>query len=102
MILTLRENCPYSELFSSVFFSILIEYGEILSVFNLNAGKYGIYSKVGKIRTKITPNADTFYTFFTCNEFFGIVIKIAGNKIAYILVLGVISDMESALVIRRE
>ena len=34
---TLREKCPYSELFWSVFFHIRIEYGEIRE----NAGKYG-------------------------------------------------------------
>ena len=42
---TLREKCPYSELFWSVFFHIRIEYGEC-----------------GKIRTRITPNTGSFYT----------------------------------------
>ena len=40
----LREKCPYSELFSSVFSPIWTEYGEIqsfLSVSSPNAGKYG-------------------------------------------------------------
>ena len=35
--ITLLENCPYSELFSSAFSRIRTEYGEIL----LNAGKCG-------------------------------------------------------------
>ena len=39
--LTLREKCPYSELFWPIFSSIRTKYG--------------------KIRTRITPNTDTFY-----------------------------------------
>ena len=39
--LTLREKCPCSELFWSVFSSIRNEYREYLSVFSPNAGKYG-------------------------------------------------------------
>ena len=39
---SLRKKCPYSELFSSVFSRIRTWYG--------------------KIRTRITPNTDTFYT----------------------------------------
>ena len=45
---TLREKCPYSELFWSVFSRIRPEYGEI-------------QFKCGKMQTKITQNADTFY-----------------------------------------
>ena len=41
---TLGEKCPYSELFWPVF-----------SAFGLNAKIYA------KIRTRITPNTDTFY-----------------------------------------
>ena len=60
----LREKCPYSELFWSAFSRIWTEYGEILHVF-----EYGeilplsprIQSECGKIRTRITPNTDTFY-----------------------------------------
>ena len=40
---SLREKCPYSEFFWSVFFRIWTEYGEAteyLSVFGPNAGKY--------------------------------------------------------------
>ena len=37
---TVREKCPYSEFFWSVFSRIWTEYGEI-SVFSPNAGKYG-------------------------------------------------------------
>ena len=42
----LRKKCPYSELFWSVFSRIWTEYEEIRSI---------------KIRTRITPNTDTFY-----------------------------------------
>ena len=41
---SLREKCPYSELFWSVLFHIRTEYG--------------------KIRTRITPNTATFYAVF--------------------------------------
>ena len=48
--LSLREKCPYSELFWSLFSRVWTEYGEIL---------------------RITPNTDTFYAVFvstvTCN-----------------------------------
>ena len=40
--ITLREKCPYSELFWSAF--------------------SGIQSECGKMRPRITPKADTFYT----------------------------------------
>ena len=39
-----REKCPYSELFWSAFSRVQTKYGEIL-----------------KIRTRITPNTDSFY-----------------------------------------
>ena len=60
---SLRENCPYLELFWPAFSRVRTEYGEIqyLSVFSPNAGKYG------KIRTRITPNTDTFYAVLTTN-----------------------------------
>ena len=47
---TLRENYPYSELFWSVFSCIRTEHREIRS----------IQSTLGKIRTGITPNTDSF------------------------------------------
>ena len=47
--------CPYSELFWSAFSRIRTEYGEIPD----------ILSKCGKMRTRITPNTDTFYS-VTC------------------------------------
>ena len=50
----LREKCLYSELFWSVFSRIRTEYGEILVCLR-------IQSECGKIRTRITPNTDTFY-----------------------------------------
>ena len=48
---SLREKCPYSELFWSAFSRIRTEYGEILR----------IQSECGKMWTRITPNTDTFY-----------------------------------------
>ena len=46
---TLRENWPYFELFWSVFSHSWTEYG------------LRIHSECGKIRTRITPNINTFY-----------------------------------------
>ena len=48
---SLREKCPYSDLFWPVFSQIQAEYGEICG----NAGK------CGKIGTRITVNMDTFH-----------------------------------------
>ena len=45
---TNAQACPYSELFWTVFSRIRIECGRI-------------QSEYGKIRTRITPNRDTFY-----------------------------------------
>ena len=50
---TLRKKCPYSKLFWSTFSRIRTEYGEIRSIST-------IQSKCGKMRTRITPNKDTF------------------------------------------
>ena len=47
---SLREKCPYSKFFWSVFFRIWTEYGVSLL----------IQFKCGKIQTRKTPNADTF------------------------------------------
>ena len=49
----LRETCPYSELFWSVFSQICTEYKEIRRSLR-------IQSECGKIRTRTTPNTDTF------------------------------------------
>ena len=49
----LREKCPYSELFWSVFSQICTEYKEIRRSLR-------IQSECGKIRTRTTPNTDTF------------------------------------------
>ena len=46
--------CPYSELFWSVFSRNQTEYGEIRVSLR-------IQSECGKMRTRITPNTDTFY-----------------------------------------
>ena len=53
---SLREKCPYSELFRSVFSRIWTEYGEML----LNT------ERCGKMWTKTTPNTDTFHAVY-CN-----------------------------------
>ena len=50
---TLREKCPYSELFWSVFSRIRTEYGEMRSI--------SPYSVRMRMQTRITPNTDTFY-----------------------------------------
>ena len=47
----LRENCPYSEFSWSEFSHIRTDYGEIRS----------IQCECGKMRTRKTPNTDTFY-----------------------------------------
>ena len=47
----LRKKCPYSELFWSVFSRIQTEYRV----------SFHIQSKCRKIRTRITPNTDTFH-----------------------------------------
>ena len=49
---TLRKKCPYSELFWPAFSCILTKYGEILSPYS---------SECGKMRTRMTPNMDTFH-----------------------------------------
>ena len=53
-ILPAHKKCPYSKLFWSVF-----------STFGLNAQRYSvslrIQSECGKIRTRVTPNTDTFH-----------------------------------------
>ena len=49
----LCEKCPYSELLSSVFSQICTEYKQIRRSLR-------IQSECGKIRTRTTPNTDTF------------------------------------------
>ena len=51
---SLREKCPYLELFWSAFSRKRTEYCVSLC----------IQSEHGKIRTRITPNMDTFYAVF--------------------------------------
>ena len=53
--LTLREECPYSELFWSAFSRIWTEYGEILRI-----SPYSV--RMREMRARITPNTDTIYT----------------------------------------
>ena len=52
-IQTLREKCPYSELFWFAFSRIWTEFGEILSL--------RIQSKCGKMRNRITVRTNNFY-----------------------------------------
>ena len=54
---TLCEKYPYSEFYWSVFFRIQTEYVDI-GVFLL------IQSECGKIRTRKTPNTDTFHAVY--------------------------------------
>ena len=51
---TLREKCPYSEFFWSVFSRIWTDYGEILRISRSQ-------SECEKIRTRKNPNADNFH-----------------------------------------
>ena len=53
----LREKCPYSKLFWSTFSRIRTEYGEILISLR-------IQSECGEIRTRKTPNTNTFRAVF--------------------------------------
>ena len=50
----MRKMCPYLELFLTVFSHVWTEYGQILSLLN-------VQSQYSKMRTRITPNTDTFY-----------------------------------------
>ena len=79
MILSLRKKCPYLELFWSAFFLIRTEYREIWSysgphfpAFGLNTERYSAsllsQSECGKMRTKITPNRDSFHAVHFCDE----------------------------------
>ena len=56
--LVLRKKCPYSELFWSAYSRIRTEYGEILRI-----SPYSV-----RMRTRITPNTDTFYAMLTFVE----------------------------------
>ena len=57
----LSEKCLSSEFFLSVFSRIRTECSDLLH-------KYRIQSECGKIRTRKTPNADTFYVVFAGNS----------------------------------
>ena len=57
---TLHKYCPYSELFWSVFSRIWTEYGEIRSI-ESECRSRSIQSECREMRTRITPNTDTFY-----------------------------------------
>ena len=58
--ISLRTKCPYSELFWSAFFPHFPHSDWILRM----------REHVGKMRTRITPNTDTFYAVFIKNEVF--------------------------------
>ena len=55
--ITLRQKCPYSELFWSNFFG-----------FGMNTERYGVSLRIqpecGKMRTRVTPNTDTLRSVF--------------------------------------
>ena len=67
MKITLREKCPYLELFWSV-----------SPAFELNTERYDVSLRIqiefGKLRTRLTPNTDTFYAvsilIYTCLRLF--------------------------------
>ena len=54
---TAHEKCPYLEFFQSVFSRIRTEYGEMRSI----EVSLRIQFEYRKIRTKKTPNTDTFH-----------------------------------------
>ena len=55
--ISLREKCPFSELFWSAFFRIRTEYWEILRI--------SLYSvRMLEKQTRITPKTDTFYAVY--------------------------------------
>ena len=59
--LTPRKKCPYSELIWSVISRIRSEYGEIRRI--------SLYSvRMREIRTRITPNTDTFHAVKSVNS----------------------------------
>ena len=58
-VLSLHQKCSYLELFWSVFFRIRSEYGET-----------HIQSECGKMRTRITPNTDTYAVLVSVGEYF--------------------------------
>ena len=60
LIKSLRKKCPYSKFFWSVFSQFWTEYKKIRSI-SPYSRKYGI-REFEKIRTKKTPNADTFHS----------------------------------------
>ena len=57
LCISLREKCPYLELFWFVFSRIPTEYGEMRSVLPCSV-------RMRKIRTRITLNTDTLYAVF--------------------------------------
>ena len=54
--ISLHEKCPYSKLLWSVFSRLWTEYGVSVR----------IQSECEKMRTRITPNKDTFYAVYYC------------------------------------
>ena len=50
-----RKKCPYSEFFWSVYSRIWSQYGDLQS-------KYSYSVQIGEIRTRKSPNTDTFYS----------------------------------------
>ena len=63
--LSLHEKCPYLEFFWSVLSRIRTEYGKILRI------PLRIQSECGKIRSRKTPNTDTFHAVYTICDALG-------------------------------
>ena len=63
--IALHQKCLYLELFWSAFSRIRNEYGEILSIspYSVRMGE-----NVGKMRTRISPNTDTFHAVHSCTD----------------------------------
>ena len=64
---SLRKKCPYSEFFWSVFPRIWTKYGDLLRFTKYGDVNLRIQFKCGKIRTRKTPNMDTFYAMLILN-----------------------------------
>ena len=66
-----REKCPHLELFWSAFSRIWTEYGEILPIspYLVWMPEYlHIQSERREMRTRITPNTNTFCTEYMCDD----------------------------------
>ena len=67
----LHKKCPYLDLFWSAFSRIQTEYGEIQSI-----SPYSV--QMWKMRTRITPNTDTFHAIHTALKIYFLFIALRG------------------------